>query len=213
MLNTLVPLLWAAAVVALVAAGAEIWRYVLLLASRDQALSATVVAASDALVSAAGTIAPVIAALAGLALVIWTVRAAAAAAAAAQVRPPRSARAIIVGWVVPGLNLAVPGSVLAEIEHAAVGRRADVRPRPSALLLAWWLLWATGVVFGLVVLLWSLRTGVQALADGVLLRAALDLLAAATAVVTALLVIRLTALLGPAGRTRREVVVRVGVSG
>lgn len=212
LLNTLVPLLWATAVVAVVAAGAEIWRYVLLLASRDQALTPGVVAMSDALVNAAGTVAPVLALLAGLAMVTWTLRAAAAAAAAVGVRPSRSARATVVGWVVPGLNLAVPGSVLAEIEHTASGRPSDVRPRPSRLLLVWWLLWAAGVVLGVVVLLWSLRTGVQALADGVVLHAVLDLLAAATAAVTAVLVVRLTALLGPARRIRRELVVRVGAT-
>ncbi len=212
LLNTLVPLLWATAVVSVVAAGAEIWRYVLLLASRDQALSAAAVATSDALVTAAGTIAPVLALLAGLAMVSWSLRAGAAAAGDAGVRPSRSARAVVVGWVVPGLNLAVPGSLLAEIEHTAWGRPAGVRPRPSRLLLVWWLLWGAGVVLGVVVLLWSLRTGVQALADGVVLHAVLDLLAAATAAVTAVLVVRLTALLGPARRTRREVVVRVGAT-
>lgn len=210
LLTTLVPLLWATAVVAVVAAAAETWRYVLLLDSRDQALSPAAVAVSDALVTAAGTVAPVLALLAGIAMVAWTLRAAAAAARDAGVRPAHSRRAIVAGWVVPGLNLAVPGSVLAEIEHTASGRPADVRPRPSRLLLVWWLLWAAGVVLGAVVLAWSLRTGVQALADGVVLHAVLDLLAATTAVVTAVLVVRLTALLGPARRTRRELVVRVG---
>lgn len=212
LLNSLVPLLWATAVVAVVAAGAETWRYVLLLASRDQALSAGVVATSDALVNAAGTVAPVLALLAGAAMVTWTLRAGAAAAGDAGVRPSRSNRTIVVGWVVPGLNLAVPGSVLAEIEHTASGRPAAARPRPSRLLLVWWLLWGAGVVLGVVVLVWSLRTGVQALADGVVLHAVLDLLAAATAAVTAVLVVRLTALLGPARRDRREVVVRVGAA-
>lgn len=209
-LNTLVPLLWTAAVVAVVAAGAEVWRYVLLLDSRAEALSGVVVATSDALVTAAGTVAPVLAVLAGIRMVMWTLPASCAAAEGAGVRPSRSARAVVVGWVVPGLNLAVPGSVLAEIEHTASGHPADVRPRPSRLLLAWWLLWAAGVVLGVVVLLWSLRTGVQALADGVMLHAVLDLLAAATAAVTAVLVVRLTALLGPARPGRRETVVRVG---
>ncbi len=59
LLGTLVPLLWATSAVALLAAGAEVWRYVLLLESRDGALSAGAVAASDALVASAGTVAPV----------------------------------------------------------------------------------------------------------------------------------------------------------
>lgn len=211
-LVSLVPLLWSAAVIAVLAAGAEIWRYVLLLDSREEALSPNVVAASDALVTAAGTVAPVLAALAGIRMITWTVRASRAAADGAGVRPARAPRAIVTGWVVPGLNLAVPGSVLAEIEHTALGRPADARPRPSRLLMVWWALWAVGVVLGVVVLLLSVRAGVQARANGVVLHAVVDLLAAGTAGVTAMLVVRLTALLGPARPGRRELVVRVGAA-
>jgi hypothetical protein len=60
-----------------------------------------------------------------------------------------------------------------------------------------------------VVLLWSLQTGVQARADGVVLHAVLDLLAATTAVLTALLVTRFTRLLLPNPNPRREVLVSV----
>lgn len=207
--GTVVPLLWATAAVALVAAGAEVWRYVLLLASRADALNAPVVAASDALVLSAGTIAPVMTGLAGVLVVLWTVRAAAAAAAGAGVVPSRRTRDVVVGWVVPGLNLAVPGAVLAEIEHTALRRPAGGRPCPSRLVLVWWGLWAAGVVLSGVVLLWGLRTGVQARADGVLLHALLDVLAAATAGVTAVLVGHLTRLLAPARSDRRELLVRV----
>ncbi|WP_219416633.1 DUF4328 domain-containing protein [Pseudonocardia nigra] len=205
LLGTVVPLLWATSAVALLAAGAEVWRYVLLLASRDGALSASAVAASDALVASAGTVAPILTVIAGGLVVLWSVRAAEAAADRAGVRPSRSTRHILLGWLVPGLNLAVPGSVLAEIEHTATGLPASLRPRPSRLLFAWWVLWSGGVVLSAVVLLWSLRQGVQARADGVVLHAVLDLLAAVTAGVTAVLIVRLTRLLGPARPQRREI--------
>jgi Domain of unknown function (DUF4328) len=208
-LGTLVPLLWAVATVSVLAAGAEAWRYVLLLISRDSALSPGVVATSDALVTVAGTVAPVLAALAGIIVVLWTLRAARAAADRAHVEPARSDRAIVVGWVVPGLNLVLPGSVLAEIEHTALGRPPGQRPRPSRMLVVWWVLWGAGVVLAGIVLLWSLRTGVQARADGVVLHAVLDVLAAATAATTALLLTYLTRLLAPARTTRRELVVAV----
>lgn len=208
--GTLVPLLWATAVVALVAGAAEVWRYVLLLASREGALSAGAVAVSDALVTAAGIIAPIFTVLSGALVVLWTIRSTRAAADQAGVRPARSPRHLVIGWLVPGVNLAVPGSALAEIEHTALGRPPARRPRPSRLLLVWWVLWVIGVVFSGVVLLWSLRTGVQARADGVLLHAGLDVLAAVTAAVTAVLVTRLTRLLGPARVRPREVLVRVG---
>jgi hypothetical protein len=206
---TLVPLLWATAAVALLAAGAEVWRYGLLLASRESALAAGTVAASDALVASAGTVAPILTVVTGALTVLWSVRAAQAAATAAGVRPARSRRAIVLGWLVPGVNLSVPGSVLAEIEHSALGLPAGRRPRPSRLLLVWWALWAVGVVLAAVVLLWSFRDGVQARADGVVLHAVLDLLAAVTAGVTARLVLRLTRLLAPGGPRRRELLVRI----
>jgi hypothetical protein len=199
-----VPLLWVLVVVALLAAGAETWRYMLLLASRDRALSADAVAASDALVQAAGVGAVLLGLTAGGFLVAWTVRASVAAAARSG-----SARDVVLGWVVPGLNLAVPGSVLAEIEHGALDRPVDRRPRPSRLLRVWWALWAVGVFASLATLAWSRRTGVQAEADGVLLHATLDLLAAATAGTTAVVVGRLTALLGPVRAPRRQLVIAV----
>jgi hypothetical protein len=54
-----------------------------------------------------------------------------------------------------------------------------------------------------------LRTSVQAQADGVVLHAVLDLLAAATAGVTAVLAVRLTRLLTPSSGLHREVLVAV----
>jgi hypothetical protein len=209
LVGSLVPLLWATAAVALLAAGAEVWRYVLLLASREGALPAELVAASDALVASAGTVAPILTLVVGVLMVLWSVRAAQAGADRAHVRPSRSTRAIVLGWLVPGLNASVPGSVLAEIEHSALGLPADRRPRPSRLLFVWWALWAASVVLTGIVLLWSLRDGVQARADGVLLHAVLDLLAAVTAGVTARLVLRLTRLLAPTAPRRRQVLLRI----
>ena len=208
-LGSLVPALWATATVAAIAAGAELWRYVLLLASRNDALPGGLVAASDALVMSAGTVAPILAILAGVLLIIWSVRASRAAGDFAAVVPARSARMIVAGWVVPVLNLSVPGSVLAEIEHAALARPPGERPRPSRLLCGWWALWVADLLLAVVVALWSLRTGVQARADGVALHAALDLLAAVTAGVTAVLTVRLTRLLTPRTAVHREVLVAV----
>jgi hypothetical protein len=204
-----VPLLWALAVVAVLAAGAEVWRYVLLLASRERALSADAVAASDALVFASGVGALLLGLVAGGFLVAWTLRASAAASARSGSRPSRAPRDVVLGWVVPGLNLAVPGAVLSEIEHGALDRPPRQRPVPSRLLRVWWGLWAAGVLLSVVALAWSLRTGVQARADGVVLHAVLDLLAAATAGATAVVVGRLTALLGPVRAPKRQVLLAV----
>lgn len=206
---TLVPMLRATAAVCLIATGAEIWRYVLLVASRADALPAAAVNASDALVASAGTVATILTVVVGALLVLWSVRATEAAAEAAGVRPARTRRSIVVGWVVPGANLVVPGPLLAEIEHTALGLPAAQRPRPSMLVRAWWVLWTCSVVLAVAGLLWNLRGGVQALADGVVLHAVIDLLAVATAIVTANVVMHLTRLLGPSLPPSREIVVAV----
>jgi hypothetical protein len=204
-----IPLLWALAAVALLASGAEIWRYVLLLASRAGALSADAVAASDALVLAAGTGTILLGLAAGGFVVAWSLQAAVAAAARSGSRPSRSWREILLGWVVPGWNLVVAGPVLAEIEHGALDRAPDRRPQPTRLVRVWWLLWVVGGVAAAVVLAWSWRTGVQARADGVVLHAVVDALAAVTAGVTAVLVGRLTALLNPVRAPRRRLLLAV----
>jgi hypothetical protein len=69
--------------------------------------------------------------------------------------------------------------------------------------------WALGVVLGVLTLLWSLRTGAQARADGVVLHALVDLTAVATAVLTLKVTRRLTALLAPPAGDRREILVAV----
>ena len=166
----------------------------LLLASRDGALSADAVAASDALVLAAGTGTVLLGLVAGG----FAGRVDAAAAAAPRRRAAGRGRrgrggTLVLGWLVPGLNL-VGARVrsLAEIEHGALDRPPDRRPRPSRLVRRLVAAVGGGVCSRPLVLAWSLRTGVQARADGVVLHAVLDLLAAVTAGVTAVLVSRLT---------------------
>ncbi|MCW2631803.1 MAG: hypothetical protein JWR88_765, partial [Pseudonocardia sp.] len=210
--RTLVPLLWTVAVLATLAAVAELLRYILLLFSRDDALPAAVVAASDAVTIGAGIATLIATAGAGLLLVLWSLRAQAGAAQRGGVRPSRSRREVVLGWLVPGVNLTLPGSVLAEIEHGLLERPPDTRPRPTRLVVLWWLLWDAGVVLCVVTLLWALRDGVQARADGVLLHALLDLVAATTAVATAVLVRQFTRLLHPAQPPRRMLLVRLGAA-
>ena len=209
--GTAQPLLWLAAVVCLLTAGAEAWRYALLLDSRTDAVPAGQLRTSDALVVTGGVVSVLACALAGLVTLAWVLRAYPAAAEFAGVRPSRPPRDLLVGWLVPGLNLFVPGSTLAEIEHAMLGRPAGQRPNPSRLVRAWWAAWAGGEILAVIAVLWSLRDSTQALADGVVLHAAVDVLAAATAVLTAVLVRSLTRLLADDVRPRRRmIVVRVG---
>jgi Domain of unknown function (DUF4328) len=207
-------LLWLASVTCVLAAVAEAWRYLLLLDSRTDALPAGPLRMSDTLVVTGGLVSVTACVLAGLVTLAWLRRAYLAAAELAGVAPSRSTRELLLGWLAPGLNLFVPGSSLAEIEHAALGRPASQRPDPSLLLRVWWAVWALGLLLAGWTLLWSLRDGTQALADGVVLHALVDLSAAVTAGLTAVVVRRLTVLLQPVppGRRRRMAVVRVGGS-
>ena len=82
---------------------------------------------------------------------LWVLRAYAAAAELAGVRPSRSPAVVVAGWLVPVANLLIPGSTLAEIEHAALGRPAARRPTPSVLLMAWWASWVAGVLLAFAV--------------------------------------------------------------
>lgn len=186
-----------AALTALWAAGSEVWRYVLLLLSRYGALSESTVGVSDAMVVASSVVAVVTGVLALAFTLLWLRRARNAAATAAGYGPPRSDTEVLVGLVVPGVNLVVPGSVLAELEHAALRQPATTRPRPSTLLRWWWGLWAFGGLFAAFTIAWSFRDSVQAMADGVVLHAVSNLLAAAVAVLTAAVVRRITTLLLP----------------
>ncbi|MGH3796729.1 MAG: DUF4328 domain-containing protein [Pseudonocardiaceae bacterium] len=211
MAATAVPMLGLTAAVVLVTAGGEGWRYALLLESRTDAVSAWPLHISDALVVTGGVISLLVAALAGLVTIGWLVRACAAAAQAAGVAPPRPDWQLVAGVLVPGVNVLLPGAVLAELEHTALGRDPDRRPRPSLLVAGWWAIWAFGLGLAAVTMLWGLRHGVQAQADGVLLHAATDLVAGAVAITTMVVVRRLTGLLSPAVcGTHRMVVVRIG---
>lgn len=205
--QVLIPLLWTLAAVAFVGFAAEVLRYVLLVLSRDDALPGGLVAFSDAAVAFGGWASVAGSVGCGILMILWCLRIREAAAEWSDTVPARSTVAVVVGWVVPGLNLAVPGGVLAEVEHLGLDRPPGARPRPSRLLLRWWAAWGVSVVLGVVVFLWSFRGGVQALADGVLLHAALDLSCAVTAVLTVGVVRHLAALVEPTRAVRREILV------
>lgn len=214
-LRAVAELLWrlaaTTAVLAVIAAFAEGWRYALLLASRTHALTAEPLAWSDAVVTLVGLLAPVAALATGVVGLRWLLLARGIAADASRTRPSRSSTAIVVGALVPVTTLVVPGAVLAEIEHAASGRPADERPRPSLPVAQWWAVWAASVLVGLVTVARGFDDSTQALADGVVLHGVVDLLAAATALLTVRVTAHLTELLAPELRPRgRSWVVRVG---
>lgn len=207
-----ITILWFLAGLATVGAVAEFWRYALLVISRDAALDTDVVAFSDALEIIASLLTVVFGVLAFGSVLWWLYVARQAAAEESGHEPPRSSRQVLAGVLVPLVNLVLAGSILAELEHAALRRPATKRPKPSRLALAWWAVWALNEVLLIVVIVWRFRDGVQAQADGVLLSGLLDLSAAGLAVLTAMLVHRITSLLAPIPlerlRQRRVVAVK-----
>lgn len=203
--------LWMLAGIATLAAFAEGWRYVLLMRSRGGALAEGTVRACDTLVVGASLLAMVTAILAVVLTLWWLYVARGAATEHAGHRPGRPDWQVLLWLVFPGVNLLVAGAILAELEHAVLGRPMDQRPRPGRLVLGWWAAWVVSGVLFTVTLLWNLRDGVQAMADGVVLHALTDLAAAVVAALTALVVRRMTVLLAPidVDNVRRLRVVKV----
>ena len=185
-----------------VAALGEVLRYVLLLVSRDRALSGVLLGWSDAIVGIFGWLAPV----AALATAPWCSCAGCSSPARSPprsraTRPWRSTRLLLLGCVLPPFTLTVPGATLAEIEHAASGLDPDDRPVPSRPVLAWWVAWAGGVLLGLATVAQGFATSTQALADGVVLHFWVDVVAVVTCWLTIRVVEHLTDLLAPVLRT------------
>jgi hypothetical protein len=192
--------LWILAALALIAAGAELWRYVLLVQSRDTALSSGVVATSDALVLVASMLTFMMAVFGLAGTVWWLFVARAAAAEESGTAAPRPPWQVFAGTIAPGPNLVLAGPILAELEHAVLDRPVGARPRPSRLVLAWWGTWVVNGLLLVLMVVWRTRDGVQAQADGVLLNVFVDLSAVAVAVLTVLIVGRFTRLLAPVGQ-------------
>ncbi|TWP52767.1 DUF4328 domain-containing protein [Lentzea tibetensis] len=189
--------LWLLGAVALWAFGSEVWRYALVLLSQYGALSSGVVGTSDAMVVSSSVVMFVGSLVALVLSLLWLRRARNVAALAAGYAPSRTDQQVMIGLLVPGMNLLVPGSTLAELEHAVLHRDVTERPRPSRILLVWWGTWVASALLFVITFGWSFRDSVQAKADGVLLHALADLAIAAVAVITALVVRRITTLLLP----------------
>lgn len=190
-------MMWALAGLAVLAAGGEIWRYVLLLRSRGGALSDRLVATSDAVVTIGAVLALAFSVLAGAVTIWWLLLARHVAAESAEQTPPRRDWQVLVYLLVPVVNLAMAGVLLAELEHHVLRRPAGERPRPTRATKIWWAVWVAGGLVFAATVVWRFRNGVQAEADGVILSALTDLAAAAVAVLTALTVRRLSMLLAP----------------
>lgn len=170
----------ATAVVALVAAGAELWRYLLLLQGRTVVLGGAVVRSSDRLVGTAGWVATALAVLTAAVLAPLLVRLHAAAAHRAGLAPGRVPAAVLARLVVPGWNLYGVGVVAGEIDGQLRTPRS-VRPRLSGLVVALWIAWLADAVLVVTTLLMAFGTSDQVVADTVELHIFVDLVGALVA--------------------------------
>lgn len=195
--RNVITVLWFLTGLATVAAAAEFWRYALLVISRDAALNAGVVAMSDTL-EIIFSLLTVVFGLLALACVLWWLAVIRhAATEESGYAPPRPSWQVLVGVLVPVINLAMAGSIVAELEHAVLSRPPDQRPRPSRLVLSWWAAWILNEVLMVVVIVLRSLNGIQAQADSVLFSGLLDASAALLAGLTAVVVHRLTSLIAP----------------
>jgi len=190
-------MLWTVAGLAVVAAGAEAWRYILLLRSRTGALPSGLVATSDAVVTIVAILALAFTVVTAVVTLWWLHLARHAAADLADQRPARKDWQVMVYLLFPGINLAMAGVILAELEHQVLRRPPEESPTPTKPVKIWWATWAAaGVLFGATVI-WRFQDSAQAHADGVIVTALNDLAAAAVAVLTAQMIRRLATLLAP----------------
>ena len=203
---------WMAAitmVTALVAAGAEIWRFTLMLDGRTLVLSGDAVRASDVLV-AAGGIAVVLAAVvtAGMA-VPALVRTHASAARRLGRAPSRRATSVAARLVVPVWNIYGAGQIVTEIDRMlptalavpSVPSAHDRPRRASRITTLWWCSWIVSAVLMITTLARGIGGSLQAIADTVELHIAVDVMAAVVAGLGALMLRRFA---GPLRRRTRE---------
>ena len=206
-----VPLLGLTAMLTLVTGGAEAWRYALLLDSRFDAVPAGPLHAGDALVVTGGVVSLLSAFLAGAVTLGWVVHASTAAARYSAVAPTRRRWQLVLGVPDAGAESGGAGRGARRAGTCRAGPGYGPPTAPFGLVIGWWVVWATGLVLAGTALLWNLRQGVQARADGVLLHVVTDLVGGVLAVTTIVVVQRLTRLLSPTklAGARRMVVVRV----
>lgn len=170
-------LVWTALAFGL-AALAELGRYAILLYNRTRLVAPLLLRVSDAAVLTFAVLAAALALLAAVATVARLIELRAAAYAAVGRRDPRSPRTLLLGSLVPVLNLVWPGVFLTE----ALTGRSD--PRALRLIRIWWVAWVLGGIVAVAALGWRAADSLQAKADGVLFTALTDLVAACVALLT-----------------------------
>lgn len=171
-------LLQAVAVIFGVAAAGELLRYAILLYNRGRLVSPLVLFFSDLWVTAAGSIAPIVALVAAVGVVGWLVAARRCAYRRIGRSDPRSVRLLALGCLLPVANVLWAGVFASELAQI------DGDPRKVLAVRRWWAAFAFGSVCVVAGLWWRRATTLQAQADGVIFAAFTDGVAAGVAILT-----------------------------
>ncbi|PXX63020.1 uncharacterized protein DUF4328 [Nocardia tenerifensis] len=171
-------LLIATAALFAVAAVAELLRYLLLLRNRTRLIHPALLLCSDVFVVGAALLALLLALVTAVAVIGWLIDARRLAFREAGRADPRSVRTLVLGCVIPVVNLLWPGVFLTEL----VARRAD--PRALRAIRIWWAAWVFGGLVTTAALAWRTADSLQVKADGVVFTAFTDLVAGAVALLT-----------------------------
>ncbi|MGW3544914.1 DUF4328 domain-containing protein [Nocardia niigatensis] len=159
---------------------AELGRYGVLLRNRTRLIPPWLLWISDAAVTVSAVVALVLALVSAVALVGWLTETRRAAYAAAGKSDPRSLRALVLGCVVPIVNLVWPGIYLTEAARLRSVGGED--PRLLRAVRIWWAAWLLNAVLVLVAFLYRFASSLQVQADGVLANMWTDVVAAGVAV-------------------------------
>lgn len=159
------------------AALAEVGRYLILLHNRTRLIAPLLVRLSDASVVTFAGLALPVALAAALACLGWLVETRRSAFERAGQAEPRGVRMMMVGCLVPVVNLVAPGVLLTEL-----ARRTS--PRMVRVVRVWWCGWVLGAVMSVVAVLCRWADSLQAKADGVLFTALTDVVAAGVALLS-----------------------------
>jgi hypothetical protein len=193
--DRLVRLLVATTVLFGLSAAAEFGRYLLLMRNREWLIQPVVVYLSDWSVRITSVLALVFALLAAVALVGWLIDARRRAYAVHGQRDPRGRWTLLLGCVIPVVNLLWPGVFLTEL----AARQSDPRIRQAVRI--WWAVWVVNGVMAAGALCFRAAGTLQAQANGVIFTVYTDLVATAVAVLS-LWVVRLCEGLDLRGRRR-----------
>ncbi|MVU79784.1 DUF4328 domain-containing protein [Nocardia sp. ET3-3] len=158
----------------------ELGRYGILLRNRTRLIQPWLLWISDAAVTVSSIVAMLLALAAAVALVGWLTETRRAAYAELGQADPRTLRSLVLGCVVPVVNLVWPGVYLTETARLRIAAGADSRLLRAVRI--WWGAWLLNAVLVLVAMLYRFAKSLQVQADGVLVSMWTDLVAAAVAV-------------------------------